>query len=501
MSQAAIALREENRDGTRIRTSGANSNMVTNIKDHITCTRSMENYSSPDSKVGIVSFPCDFDHMYASMSEGMVSSKEKNEYKHLKEICLQHLDLIQQQSELIAKQDKQIQSLRQEKDRLKQRLQRMDRRTGHQEANCDTEAESKTSRASTPTHHRHRSPTTDSNKGPRHRSARSFSPKERSRSPVHWRRASAQRRQSEDGGASMSSECEMQDDSSTTTVSQRSAVRGKRPGGLTRKRRGKRSLSTGSRGVNADEEDQQESTLSGRSSKRPKKEGDLVPGENNQSNAVLTTNYPYHTATGSSETGWAAGEMCIEAEPESEVNGEVLETPQWRVKVYTSLYSMEGTENLDDEVFLKRHHRLEVDERRRKRWDVQRIREQRHIEKLKQREASSAIGGSSKGDGPEEEPVCSLWPAPDDAEFLQVADELPVAAFGLPITKFTPSEFSLPWLRSGSHEEPKAAGRKPMRSRRSTTSSTVSRKRIVRRGGSRGSHHRTGRRGDVGERK
>jgi len=30
---------------------------------------------------------------------------------------------------------------------------------------------------------------------------------------------------------------------------------------------------------------------------------------------------------------------------------------------------MEGTENLDDEVFNKRHQRLEVDERRRKRWD------------------------------------------------------------------------------------------------------------------------------------
>ena len=118
MSQVAIVLKEENRDGLRIRTSGARSNMVTNIKDQINCTRSMENYSSPDSKVGVVTFPCDFDHMYASMSDGMVSSKDKNEYKHLKEICLQHLDLIQQQSEIIAKQEKQIQTLRQEKERV-----------------------------------------------------------------------------------------------------------------------------------------------------------------------------------------------------------------------------------------------------------------------------------------------------------------------------------------------------------------------------------------------
>jgi len=36
--------------------------------------------------------------------------------------------------------------------------------------------------------------------------------------------------------------------------------------------------------------------------------------------------------------------------------------------VYTSCYTMEGTENLDDEVFNKRHQRLEIDERRRKRY-------------------------------------------------------------------------------------------------------------------------------------
>lgn len=45
-----------------------------------------------------------------------------------------------------------------------------------------------------------------------------------------------------------------------------------------------------------------------------------------------------------------------------------LEVPRWRVKVYTSCYTMEGTENLDDDVFNKRHSRLENDERRRKRY-------------------------------------------------------------------------------------------------------------------------------------
>lgn len=34
----------------------------------------------------------------------------------------------------------------------------------------------------------------------------------------------------------------------------------------------------------------------------------------------------------------------------------------------TSLYVMEGTENLEDEVFLKRHAKPEQDEKRRKRY-------------------------------------------------------------------------------------------------------------------------------------
>ncbi|KDR17918.1 male-specific lethal 1 homolog [Zootermopsis nevadensis] len=112
---------------------------------------------------------------------------------------------------------------------------------------------------------------------------------------------------------------------------------------------------------------------------------------------------------------------------------------------------MEGTENLDDEVFNKRHQRLEIDERRRKRWDVQRIREQRQVERLKLREMASArrgSGGSSGRHSDGEEPLSSLWPQLDDAEYLEITESVPVAAFGLPITKFTVSEFSLPWLTS-----------------------------------------------------
>lgn len=123
--------------------------------------------------------------------------------------------------------------------------------------------------------------------------------------------------------------------------------------------------------------------------------------------------------------------------------------PRWRVKVYASCYTMEGTENLDDEVYNKRHNRLETDERRRKRfcgiflsyfvflndffiirWDVQRIREQRVIEKLKQRQ--ERVGSGSRNDE-QNEPVQSLLPKIEDIKFLEISEELPVSAFGCQI--------------------------------------------------------------------
>ncbi|XP_017779420.1 PREDICTED: male-specific lethal 1 homolog isoform X2 [Nicrophorus vespilloides] len=120
-----------------------------------------------------------------------------------------------------------------------------------------------------------------------------------------------------------------------------------------------------------------------------------------------------------------------------------LEVPRWRVKVYTSCYTMEGTENLEDEAFLRRHTRLENDERRRKRWDVQRIREQRIVEKLKQRQ--DRIDANNRG-SEQTETVDSLWPCIDDIKYIELCDSLPVSAFGCLLPKLPPSEFSLPWL-------------------------------------------------------
>ena len=84
--------------------------------------------------------------------------------------------------------------------------------------------------------------------------------------------------------------------------------------------------------------------------------------------SLLTTEEHYFTAVGDPNYSLS---IAVSTPQETAAS---LEVPNWRIKVYTSCYTMEGTENLDDEIFNKRHLKLENDERRRKRWDVQRIR-------------------------------------------------------------------------------------------------------------------------------
>lgn len=62
---------------------------------------------------------------------------------------------------------------------------------------------------------------------------------------------------------------------------------------------------------------------------------------------------------------------------------------------------------------------------------MQRIREQRQLEKLRQGGRKRRRGGTCV-----EGELDSLWPAPEQAQYLEIRDTLPVAAFGCPISKF-----------------------------------------------------------------
>lgn len=118
-----------------------------------------------------------------------------------------------------------------------------------------------------------------------------------------------------------------------------------------------------------------------------------------------------------------------------------VEVPKWRFHPVSNYYQMEGTEITDDEIYLKRHLKFENDEKRRKRWDMQRLREQRAYEKL----VSGRTGIRTDPKPVEREPVTSLEPDTTKLKYIDIRDTLPVSAFGFPLSAVEPSEFTLTW--------------------------------------------------------
>ncbi|CAG2112989.1 unnamed protein product [Medioppia subpectinata] len=188
---------------------------------------------------------------------------------------------------------------------------------------------------------------------------------------------------------------------------------------------------------------------------------------------ILTTTKPYSIVVNNSSI-----ELCVNNEsldnklvdnclvneesvkttvPESD--DEVIEVPNWRLHPVSSCYSLEGTENLDDEVFNRRHLKLENDERRRKRWDIQRLREQRQNEKLRTgRYYSSSLTNCVNNDKStdlkkESQEFTSFYPDIKSLQSLEVTDKIPVIAFGHPIPKLALKYFSLPWNQTEKTEK------------------------------------------------
>ncbi|XP_064807179.1 male-specific lethal 1-like 1 isoform X1 [Oncorhynchus masou masou] len=113
---------------------------------------------------------------------------------------------------------------------------------------------------------------------------------------------------------------------------------------------------------------------------------------------------------------------------------EVVAIPSWKENSMEPLDEEAASdipEMLDDSVFLKRHAKLELDEKRRKRWDIQRIREQRMFQRLQQRM------NKKKGIQESEPEVSSFYPDTEDVESIIITPFLPVVAFGRPLPKLT----------------------------------------------------------------
>lgn len=137
-----------------------------------------------------------------------------------------------------------------------------------------------------------------------------------------------------------------------------------------------------------------------------------------------------------------------------------IEIPSFRLNPISTTYSLEGTENLNDDVFSRRHSKLELDEKRRKRWDIQRLRQDNYNERLRSRYSSNSktivnnnlnssstlnLSSQNANSSDNSNDVSSFYPSPNILKYIEISDAIPVVAFGQTIPELPVTNFSLPW--------------------------------------------------------
>ncbi|KAK2727352.1 hypothetical protein QYM36_008001 [Artemia franciscana] len=117
-----------------------------------------------------------------------------------------------------------------------------------------------------------------------------------------------------------------------------------------------------------------------------------------------------------------------------------VEVPTSKIRVFSPVHSIDGIEPLSEEVFLKRHAKYDTDEKKRKRWDNQRLREQLEYVRLRSRyesEEEDAVGSKAQ-------PVKTFLPNLDHVEKINIYPSLPVNLFGTPLHRLEKREFNPP---------------------------------------------------------
>ncbi|CAH1238553.1 MSL1 [Branchiostoma lanceolatum] len=307
----------------------------------------------------------------------------KKQVKQLKELLLLHLDLIQEQQEQLQQKEKQLAKEREDKEALQCRLERMERRMSlvKREAAPSVSSMSPTSSCSSPLMmSSEMMPSTSRDSQPLRRGIKRS----------------------------------LQDSSS---FGRRLAAK-----------KIKRAIHFSQRSQIKESHEVRGRTADGRHSAQD----DGIDG-------IMRTSSQYY-----SSLHQAPPSPVLTVKTPQKISKDDLHLPPWRVNNLTSssLDEKDFVEDITDDAYNRRHQKLELDEKKRKRWDIQRIREKRQYEKLLMRNMMKKCNSDTTWVQPT---IGSFFPEPEEVEHVEVGDTVPVVAFGQPLPCITKSEFSLPW--------------------------------------------------------
>ncbi|XP_075735476.1 uncharacterized protein LOC119177974 isoform X1 [Rhipicephalus microplus] len=387
--------------------------------DHISCAKSAAELLDP--------MPCDTDHLYAHCGDDAPDDSEQHD--KLRAIVVLHADLLQHQEEVIADRERQIEELRIQRDELQERLRRLGACVAH--VACQTEEpfvdaallanellrREPRSAALAPSVEEIEVTRREIQEVPIVPEEETVVQEHRGHSPLP--KATADR----PPAAELTRVEDVQNQLQAEPVPP-PPPRGPPPAAEDEERAQEAPAEVPAAPV---ESSSQEAAAPPEPSAARKAARKRSVAAREEPGRLFNANQAYATAACAAGPSTSSEEAAAEA----------IEVPTWRVNPIASLYSMEGTENLDDEVFRKRHAKLEANEKRRKRWDLQLLREQQHTERLRRRMERRA----------EKPSTCPPTFCGDlkQIHFVEVVDEIPVQAFGQPIPELQPREFQLPW--------------------------------------------------------
>lgn len=147
--------------------------------------------------------------------------------------------------------------------------------------------------------------------------------------------------------------------------------------------------------------------------------------------------------------------LCEDGEKEEEA----IAVPSWHLCPAFPVMApdVSTTEDVSDDAIGRRHKKLEEDEKRRKRWDMQRSRTLREHQDLLQKYLQKSGGGGGQAKEKKKEKITTFAPKLEQLEGIEVMETIAVNAFGRPVPLLEPSKFELPWLSSDAKDTKEAA--------------------------------------------
>ena len=137
-------------------------------------------------------------------------------------------------------------------------------------------------------------------------------------------------------------------------------------------------------------------------------------------------------------------------------------------------------EDATNEAFNKRHLKPELEEKRRKRWDLQHLRQQQQQQHLTDHDKDTKTTTTTrtrKGSTVEDRVITSLYPDVDNIMAIEVAESVPVCVFGCPVPAIPVKEMDLPWFSIAKREVQVRQAKEKLLKKALTKTSSLSRRR------------------------